>query len=192
MGMEFAGKTLAVIGLGAIGRQVARIASFGFAMKVTAVDIHKFNAGEIEVLKRNFGIDSYSNDVNKALKQSDIVSIHLPCIPETHHFFNAGRFALMKPGASLVNTARGPIVDECALYAALTTGRLAGAALDVFEQEPYIPVNHKKDLRTLANVVLTPHVGSNTYETNERMSASCLQNISNFFAGKMDKLNLVI
>ncbi len=191
MGMEVAGKTLGIIGFGAIGRQVAKIASFGFAMKVIAADVHEFNADEIKTLKNNFGIDSYNNNVNAVLDQADIVSVHLPVIPETRHFFNAERFAAMKTDARFINTARGSIVDENSLYDALTSGQLAGAALDVFEQEPYIPTVPDKDLRKLENVLITPHIGSNTRESNKRMSETCLQNIAHFFAGEIDKLNLI-
>jgi len=192
MGIEVAGKTLGIIGFGAIGRQVAKIASFGLGMKVLAADVCRLEATEIEDLKKTFGIELYSNDVDKVLEQSDIVSAHLPSISETRHFFNAARFATMKSGARFINTARGAIVDECSLYDALISGQLSGAALDVFEQEPYIPVNSDKDLRTLKNLLITPHIGSNTRESNNRMSMTCLQNISNFFAANMDRLNLAI
>ena len=91
----------------------------------------------------------------------------------------------------LINTARGAVLDEAALYDALAAGRLAGAALDVFEREPYAPAHPDKDLRQLENVVLTPHIGSNTREANRRMAESALENVRGFFAGKLDQLTRV-
>ncbi len=97
----------------------------------------------------------------------------------------------MKCGACLVNTARGPIVDETALFDALDSGRLAGAALDVYEREPYAPAVPGKDLRTLKNVVLTPHIGSNTREANARMAKACAENVRLFLAGDHDCMTTV-
>jgi phosphoglycerate dehydrogenase-like enzyme len=91
----------------------------------------------------------------------------------------------------LINTARGPLVDESALYDALASGHLAGAGLDVFEREPYEPVAAAKDLRTLPNVVLTPHIGSNTHEANERMAAACVANVWHFVQGDLEELTRV-
>src|SRR6185369_6808421 len=116
---------------------------------------------------------------------------HLPAIPATRHFMNASRLALMKPSSALINTARGWVLDEVALYDALVAKRIAGAALDVFEHEPYRPVAADKDLRTLPNVVLTPHIGSNTREANNRMAAMCLANIGHFFNGRLDRVTQV-
>ena len=176
-GTEVGGKTLGIIGFGAIGRRVAKIAHFGLNMKVIAFDICQLDTNEIDSLKSDFGIDMYTDDLDSVLGQSDIISVHLPSVTATHHFFNADRFGCMKSGSILLNSARGPIVDECALYDALSSDQLAGAALDVFEQEPYAPVALDKDLRTLKNVVLTPHIGSNTRECNIRMANACLQNL---------------
>jgi len=177
IGTEVGGKTMGIIGFGAIGRKVAKMVHFGLNMKVVAFDICKLDANEIESLKNDFGIDMYTDDLDYVLSQSDVISIHLPSVSATHHFFNANRLGGMKAGAIMLNTARGPIVDECALYDALISGQLAGAALDVYEQEPYVPAASDKDLRTLKNVVLTPHIGSNTRECNIRMVNACLQNI---------------
>ncbi|MFA6564879.1 MAG: NAD(P)-dependent oxidoreductase [Verrucomicrobiia bacterium] len=186
VGMELRGKTLGVLGFGAIGRRVAAIAHFGFGMKVIACD--QIPPDKMaEVVAAN-GVERYTTDAEELLRQSDFVSIHLPVVPATQRFINATRLAWLKPSAMLVNTARGAVLDEEALYDALAAGRLAGAALDVFEREPYIPAHPDKDLRKLENVVLTPHVGSNTREANRRMAESALENVRCFLAGKLDRL----
>jgi lactate dehydrogenase-like 2-hydroxyacid dehydrogenase len=115
----------------------------------------------------------------------------LPANAGTQRFINAARLAWLKPAAMLINTARGAVLDEEALHDALAAGRLAGAALDVFENEPYRPVRPDKDLRQLDNVVLTPHIGSNTREANQRMAEACLANVRAFFAGRLDRLTRV-
>ena len=190
MGMEVSGKTLGIVGFGTIGKRVAKIAHFGFDMKILAADVVPCDTTKIEKLKRDFGIDMYTNDVDLVLGQADIVSIHLPSIPETHHFFNADRLAAMKLRAMLVNTSRGSIIDECALYDALIGGQLAGAALDVYESEPYKPVRIGKDLRSLSNVVLTPHTGSDTAEANCRMAEMCIENIRRFIGERSNLIDL--
>lgn len=174
VGMELHGKTLGILGFGAIGRRVAQSAQLGLGMNVLACDVGPGFVSAEELFRK-----------------SDIVSVHLPSNPSTRHFINAERLAWLKPGAVLVNTARGAVLDEAALYDALVTGRLAGAALDVFEREPYVPVQPDKDLRTLENVVLTPHIGSNTCEANRRMAAAALENVHNFFSGQLELLKRV-
>ncbi len=189
-GSELADKTLVIAGFGKIGRRVARIAHFGFGMKVIAADIMPVN--NVEEFKRENGLEDYVNDIDRVLSQADFVSVNMAANDKTHHFFNADRFAKFKKGSFLVNTARGRVIDEVALFDALATGHLGGAALDVFENEPYEPISEDKDLRKLDNVVLTPHVASNTVETNERMAKGCIENIANFLAGRLDKLTRVI
>ena len=196
-GTELNGKTLAVIGFGAIGRRVAACAHFGLKMKVLAVDVRPASELEeaegksIDEIESEFGVDAYTNDLDTVLRQADVVTLHMPGNPQTRNFFNADRLAALKPTALLVNTSRGSVLDECALHDALSSGGLAGAALDVFESEPYAPADAGKDLRILSNVVLTPHVASNTFESNERMARACLENIRNFFAGRTDRLTAV-
>ena len=196
-GFEVEGKTLGIIGFGAIGRRVAVKAHFGLGMRVLAADcrpvsdLEKTEGKSIEEIKTQFGLQLYSTDVDAVLREADVVTIHMPANPETQNFFNAARLSLMKPDALLINTGRGPIVDECALYDALDEGRLAGAGLDVFQAEPYAPVRPDKDLRTLHNVVLTPHVASNTAEANARMARMCIANLRAFFAGRMDEITAV-
>jgi lactate dehydrogenase-like 2-hydroxyacid dehydrogenase len=189
VGMELRGKTLGVLGFGAIGRRVAAIAHFGFGMKVVACD--QIPPEKMaEAIAAN-GVERYTTDAEELLRQSDFVSVHLPVVPATQRFINATRLAWLKPGAMLVNTARGAVLDEEALYDALASGRLAGAGLDVFEKEPYVPARPDKDLRKLENVVLTPHVGSNTREANRRMAEASLENVRCFLAGKLDRLSRV-
>ena len=111
-----------------------------------------------------------------------------PANASTQRFVNAERLAWLKSSALLLNTARGVVLDEVALFDALVAHRLAGAALDVFAVEPYVPAQPDKDLRTLDNVVLTAHIGSNTREANARMAKGALENVRNFFAGRLDRL----
>ncbi|MFA5193393.1 MAG: NAD(P)-dependent oxidoreductase [Verrucomicrobiia bacterium] len=186
VGMELRGKTLGILGFGGIGRSAASIAHFGFGMKVIACSRNK----PAEPPAR-FGVDHFTTDVEELFRVADIVSIHLPANANTQRFVNAARLAWLKPGAMLINTARGALLDEETLYDALASGRLAGAALDVFEHEPYVPARPDKDLRKLENVVLTPHVGSNTREANRRMAESSLENVRCFLAGKLDRLTRV-
>ena len=196
-GCELFGKRLAVLGLGPIGRQVARIAHFGFGMHVSAAarrspaEIEQQEGRPAQEYFAALGVERYTTNADELLAHADVVSLHLAATAATRHFIGAERLARMKPEAMLINTSRGSLVDEAALYDALATGRLAGAALDVFEAEPYLPVRPDKDLRTLSNVVLTPHVGSNTHAANRRMAESCLANLAHFFAGEWEKLNRV-
>jgi phosphoglycerate dehydrogenase-like enzyme len=186
-GAELQGKTLAIVGCGAIGRSVARIASLGYGMKVIGCSRPGVPPpGEPEL----FAV--VTNDFAIAVRDADFVSLHMSARRENVHFIDRDRLALLRERTWLINTARGWMVDEGALFAALAERRLAGAALDVFAQEPYAPMEGSGDLRSLANVILTPHVGSNTVEANGRMAERALQNI--VFAearafGRMDLLN---
>lgn len=197
IGSEICGKTLGILGYGAIGRRVGMIAHFGFRMRVIAANSRSIEQFERQTgksfneLRATWGLDFYTNDADDIFRQADVVSLHLPAKPQTRHFVDARRLALMKPGALLVNTARGSVVDERALYDALASGGLGGAALDVFEHEPYQPLSAEKDLRTLENVVLTPHTGSNTTEANRAMAQAALDNVTSFLAGRLERLNRV-
>ena len=196
-GIELRGRTLVIIGFGAIGRRVAAIASHGLGMRILAAgrrsaeELARQERRSIEQIQADCGLTRYTHDADAVLRQADFASIHLPGGDETRHFIDSRRLSLMKPRAFLINTARGSVVDESALYDALAGGKLAGAALDVFEREPYQPVSADKDLRTLDNVVLTPHVASDTRQANERMALAALSNVRNLFAGRGDKLTLV-
>jgi lactate dehydrogenase-like 2-hydroxyacid dehydrogenase len=196
-GREMQGKRLGILGFGNIGRKVAAATHFGLGMEVWAAGtksveaLEKIEQRRLADLQKTWGIAVYTTEVTRLLAECDYVSVHLPAIPSTRHFINAARLGLMPPSASLINTARGWVVDETALYDALAEGHLAGAALDVFENEPYRPVTPEKDLRTLGNIVLTPHIGSNTVEANQRMAGLCVKNVTHFFAGRLDQITLV-
>jgi lactate dehydrogenase-like 2-hydroxyacid dehydrogenase len=196
-GIELSGKTLGVIGFGAIGRRVARIAYHGLGMRVLAAERRPTAELERE-LKRpmseiaaSFGLIGYSDDCDLVFREADVVSLHLPAMAETRHFVDRRRLGLMKPSALLVNTARGALVDEQAMFDALTAGTIAGAALDVYEAEPYVPADPDKDLRRLTNTLLTPHIGSNTLEANRRMAEASLACVCHFLAGRLEQLSRV-
>ncbi len=188
MGIELSGKNLAIIGCGAIGKKAAAIAAFGFGMKVIGFDVADFNLSE---LRKKYGISQFKNDFTDAVSDADFVSLHIPDIPETKDFINAKRLAQIPSKAILINTARGSIIDENALYDVLTSGKLAGAALDVFKTEPYVPQSHDRNLRTLNNVLMTPHISSSTAEACERMAKAALENIRMAIEARYDEISLL-
>ena len=196
-GREIGGKEVAVVGFGAIGRRVSQVLHFGLGAHVTAVDalppeeMAEQTGTPLDELLTTSGAKRYSTDVMSALPDADIVTLHIPGNAATRHFMNAHRLGRMKSSAFLINTSRGMVLDEVALFDALEAGNLAGAALDVFENEPYVPVAGEKDLRDLDNILLTPHVGSNTREANGRMALASLRNVVTFLNGKLADLNRV-
>ena len=160
-GRTLQGKTLGIIGMGHIGRTLARMAA-PFLMNVIYYSRHRLRP-EQEMGARYVPLD-------ELLATSDIVSLHTPLTPQTRHMIGGAELARMKPDAVLINVARGAVVDETALVAALEKGVIAGAGLDVFEQEPAVPL----EFLTMENVVLTPHVGTNIRETRREMTwAAC-------------------
>lgn len=184
-GIELEGKTLAIVGCGAIGQAVARMASAGLRMRVLGYARRPAAVGDAHFA-------SVSDDFAAVVRDADVVSLHIPGGPDNARFLDQARLAMLPARAWLINTARGAVVDETALFDALAAGRLAGAALDVFEREPYQPVDPGRDLRTLPQVLLLPHVGSNTTEANARMATRALRNIRFAEAGEhagMDLLN---
>jgi phosphoglycerate dehydrogenase-like enzyme len=183
-GIELRGKTLAIIGGGRIGQATARIASQGFGMRTIG-----FRRTERPGDAAAF--DAMVSDFASAVRDADFVSLHINAEPPNHQFLNHTRLSLMPPRAWLINTARGSVVDENALYDALVEKRLAGAALDVFDREPYVPSDPGRDLRTLPNVVLAPHVGSHTREANRGMAERALQNIMHAEAGNFASMDLL-
>lgn len=165
LGGEVTGKTLGIIGAGRIGQAVARRAK-GFDMTVLYASLRRIAAFEDET-------DSSMVDLEELLSRSDYISIHCPLTEDTHHLINAGNINQIKQGAYLINTARGPVVEEKALADALVNGRLSGAGLDVYEFEPQVT----KELLALKNVVLLPHVGSATLETRSEMARIAARNV---------------
>ena len=173
LGNDLSEKTIGVIGLGRIGSRVAHHAIRGFEMKVLYYDVNRNEDFEKE-------FSAIYLPLNDLLKQSDFVSIHVPLLPATHHLINAEKLKLMKPTAYLINTSRGPIVDEAALAYALKNKVICGAALDVFEFEPKIT----PELLKLDNVILTPHIASATEETRSKMSTLAAENIIEALEGR--------
>ncbi|MBI4251669.1 MAG: D-glycerate dehydrogenase [Candidatus Tectomicrobia bacterium] len=173
LGRDVFGKTLGVLGMGRIGQAVARRAR-GFSMKVLYSDARRAPAR----LERELGVRYVS--LGSLLKQADILTIHAPLIPETHHLIGAAALRRMKRTAVVVNAARGPIVDEGALAAALRSGRIAAAGLDVHEREPAV----HPELLKLENVVLLPHLGSATLETRTAMGILAAKNCLAALAGR--------
>ncbi|MGA7869777.1 MAG: NAD(P)-dependent oxidoreductase, partial [Candidatus Binatus sp.] len=169
------------VGFGAIGRAMARRAT-GFGMRVLYLN----HPSSRRKLPRNDArlMGAVGVSLPRLLAQSDFVSIHVPLTPKTRHMIGAREFALMKRGAILINTARGAIVDQTAMLAALKSGRLAGAGLDVTDPEPIAP---RDPILRLANVVITPHIGSASIATRARMSAIAVDNIIDVFAGRVPR-----
>jgi phosphoglycerate dehydrogenase-like enzyme len=171
---ELAGKTVGIVGFGHIGRLVARRVQ-AFEARVQYCD--KYPAAEEE--ERGLGATRVSLD--ELFRTSDIVTCHTPLTAETRHLVNRERLALMKPAAVLINTSRGPVVDEAALIAALKEGRIAGAGLDVFEKEPIDPAN---PLLAMENVVVTPHSAGTTWDTWHRRAEFAYANMKRVWAGE--------
>jgi lactate dehydrogenase-like 2-hydroxyacid dehydrogenase len=172
LGSGIQGKTLGIVGLGQIGTAVAR-RGVAFGMRLAYTKRHRAPAElEEELGARYLTLD-------ELLTESDVVSLHCPLTEETRHLIDARRLRLMRPGAFLVNTTRGPVVDEEALVEALRTGVIAGAGLDVFEREPEV----HPGLLELDNVALLPHLGSSTVETRNAMAELAARNVVAVLAG---------
>ncbi len=168
IGCELTGKKLGLIGGGQIGREVAKRAC-GLEMSVTIYDPYFNDGGFLE----KYGI-SRSDKLDEVLAASDFISLHLPATEETKHMINEATLGLMKPNCILINTSRGELVDEEALYKALIKGKIAGAAQDVFSAEP--PAKDEKFLK-LENFVLTSHIGAFTHEAVEKMAMVSTRNL---------------
>jgi D-3-phosphoglycerate dehydrogenase len=179
--MELSGKTILIVGFGRIGSRTAR-RCLGFDMQVLAYDPY-VDAGVIT----SAGCKKVT-DLDAALPAADFVCIHCPKTPETVDMFNAARFARMKPGAFIVNTARGGIIDEAALHAALTSGKVAGAGLDVFAAEP-TPTDNP--LLKLPNVIAAPHMAGVTTEAVAAMAVATAQNILSVLDGAPRRENVI-
>lgn len=206
LGMGLTGKTMGIIGYGRIGRAVARRAN-GFGMSVIYCgrddvayrDDPQHNAhmlakqasartqtGFLMQSSRSDGATARRATFHQLIENADIVSLHVPLAATTQHLINRDAFARIKPGSYLINTARGPIVDEAALADALRSGRLAGAGLDVFENEPAV----HPGLLDLPNVVLLPHIGSATRETRTAMAMLAVENAIDAVSGRTPR-NLI-
>lgn len=174
LGTQVSGKVLGLVGMGRIARAVARRAHHGFGMRVIFHDPYPPTPAEAAAL----GAEPRAS-LDQVLEESDFVSLHCPATPETRHLMNRERLGRMRPGAFLINTARGDVVDEAALVEALSSGTIAGAGLDVFENEPQV----SPALVAMENVVLLPHLGSATQETRIAMGMRALENLRLFFSG---------
>ena len=179
LGTDLFGKTIGIIGTGRIGEGVIRRLHDGFNMNVLYTDL-KQNAK----LEKETG--ALYRDLTQLLKESDIVSLHVPLLPATKGMIGARELKLMKKTAFLINTARGPLIQEKPLIKALIKGEIAGAGLDVYECEPFIACMAKEraQLRQLNNVILTPHTASATLETRQAMSQVAAENILAFLKGE--------
>jgi len=174
LGSDLSGKVLGIIGLGRIGSRVAFHAVKGFGMKVLYNDIKRN-----EEFEKEYGAE-YVQSIDELLSKCDYVSLHVPLLESTRHLINEKRLGLMKSTAYLINTSRGPVVDEKALAKVLAEKKIKGAALDVFEFEPKVV----PELLKLNNVILTPHIASATEETRNKMAELAAKNIIEALEGK--------
>jgi phosphoglycerate dehydrogenase-like enzyme len=196
-GDELADLKLAVIGLGGIGLQVARMAHLAFGMETLifrrtgpAAVASQMGIDQAELAAR-LGYSVWSDRTQDVLPGADVVTAHLPLTDATQGFFDAARFVQFKTGALFVNTSRGGLVVEEDLARALASGKLGGAALDVYQNEPYRPAGDGHDLRNFANVLMTPHVASNTRAANQRMATLVLDNLRHWARGELDAVHVV-
>jgi len=179
LGPEIAGKTIGIVGVGRIGQALAEIAYHGFGMKILYHDIKK-----CEDIERNLQADYVS--LNHLLEESDFVSLHVPLLPETKHMIGRHELSEMKKTAVLINTSRGPVVDEIALADALEEKQIFAAGIDVYEFEP----NPVAKLLKLNNIVMTPHIASATEEARKGMGECVIRNIEDFLSSGKIKNNV--
>lgn len=177
IGTDLRGKTLGLVGTGAIGSEVARMAAHGFKCKIIYHDMVANPALESELGAKRCG------SLDELLKDADIVSLHVPLLPSTQYLIGEAQLKQMKRTAFLINTSRGPVVDEKALIDALKAGEIRGAGLDVYEFEPKIP----RVLRKMSNVILTPHIASARESARDAMAEIASQAIIDFFEGRVPK-----
>ncbi|MEX0917298.1 MAG: D-glycerate dehydrogenase [Candidatus Paceibacterota bacterium] len=174
LGTDMKGKTLGILGAGRIGSRVASIAHKGLGMSIIYYDVKKS-----EELEGDVGA-TFKSEIEEVLKEADVVSVHVPLLDSTHHLLNEERLSLVKESAYLINSSRGPVIDEGALVEALKAKKIKGAALDVFENEPELAPG----LSGLENVVVTPHIASATEETRGEMAEIAADNIIAVLSGK--------
>src|SRR3989338_183194 len=174
LGNDIAEKTIGIVGLGRIGERVAEILAKGYKAKIIYHDIRRNESFEKEIGAQ------YKENLEDLLKEANYVTLHIPLLPATHHLINEEKLKIMKPTPYLINTSRGPIINEQALVSALKEGWIRSAALDVFENEP----NLTPGLAELDNVILTPHIASATEKTRAKMSELAAENIIAALEGK--------
>jgi glyoxylate reductase len=179
LGADVTGATLGIIGWGQIGQAMARRAT-GFGMKI----LYLKRRSRRGAAPAPSAMEARGVSLDRLLGESDFISIHAPLTPETHHMIGAPEFRRMRPGAILINSARGPIVDQKALARALQSGRLGGAGLDVTDPEP---IRRRDPLLKFPNVVITPHIGSASRATRERMAAMAADNIIAVMDGRVPR-----
>ena len=172
VGTQVSGKTIGIVGMGRVGQVMARRAR-GFDMKV-----HYYNRSRLAADLEQGAV--YHDDLDSLLSVSQFLSLHCPATAQTSGFLNAEKINLLPDGAIVVNTARGALIDEAALIAALRSGKIASAGLDVFCHEP----GGNPDFSTIDNIFMLPHIGSATFETRDAMGFRALDNLDAFFAGK--------
>ena len=175
-GTDFLGKTLGLVGAGRIGERMAFYAK-GLGLKIIYTDINQNEKLEKECNAM------YYKTLDEVLKEADFISLHVPLLPSTKHLINKDKFSLMKPTSFLINTSRGPVVDEEALRDALGNKVIAGAGLDVFEFEPKLV----EGLIDLPNIIMTPHIASANLDAREQMAEIVAQDIIDFFEGKIPR-----
>jgi D-3-phosphoglycerate dehydrogenase / 2-oxoglutarate reductase len=179
LGSDIAGRTLGIVGCGRIGTNMSRIASAGFRARVVGYD-----PGKSPDDLRALGIEPFA-ELQAMLAECDFVSLHVALSDATRHLIGPAELAVMKPSAILINTARGALIDELALLRALKEGRLAGAGLDVFSQEPLNPTDHPlRELYTMNNVILLPHLAFYTAEAMERLESETLERCREIIEGR--------
>lgn len=181
LGNDLSGKTLGIVGLGRIGSRVAFFAFNGFGMKILYTDVKRN-----EEFEKQFNAVFFEN-IDDLLPNCDYLSLHVPLLESTRHLINERRLKLMKRSAYLINTSRGPVIDEKALTKALKENWIKGAAIDVFEQEPKI----ERELLKLNSIILTPHIASATKETRDKMAELAAKNIIEALEGR-EPPNLVV
>jgi lactate dehydrogenase-like 2-hydroxyacid dehydrogenase len=182
MGADLFHKTAGILGAGRIGYHAANILKKGLMMDIVYYDVKRN-----EMFEKDFDA-KFCETPEEVLKVSDVVSIHVPLLDSTHHLINKERLAMMKKSAYLINTSRGPVVDEAELVEALKNGVIAGAGLDVFEHEPELAPG----LVDLPNVVLTPHIASATQRARDEMATLAAQNVIDFLEGGEPKNKVVV
>ena len=170
IGSDLSGKTIGLIGLGDIGSQVAKMLAHGFGCSIIYTDM-----APNEALQNDCGARFVTKE--ELLRQADIISLHVPLLPSTTHLINAETIGMMKPGAIIINTSRGPVVDEKALVSALQEKRIAGAGVDVYEFEPTL----SEGMVALENIVMTPHIASARESVRIKMAEITANNIVSYF-----------